>query len=233
MKIPPLECGLPWCRLCCCLCFSVPEPKNPLLLLKQSGVGTGLGRVKRRYKRKNAGSPAKKGPSPIKRRQTANSPAKALPPAVKSRELMAKENAPSTSTSKPEAEVLTTFTPRPAPALAGACDLTDIKTLLKEWVTTITGRSSLLQSCHQLLKNWCSCSFTIHLIIQYCILFFHDPVSQQFINFLLVHFGLLVDNQLDGALANIGWNTGWHDWGQRVLLPHILQCQKKLPAFCF
>lgn len=50
------------------------------------------------------------------------------------------ENGSSTSTSKPEAEVLTTFTPRPAPALAGAYDLTDIKTLLKEWVTTITGR---------------------------------------------------------------------------------------------
>lgn len=28
---------------------------------------------------------------------------------------------------------------RPPPALAGACDLTDIKTLLREWVTTITG----------------------------------------------------------------------------------------------
>lgn len=162
-----------WCRLCCCLCFSVPEQKNPLLLLKQSGVGTGLGRVKRRYKRKNAGSPAKKGPSPVKRRQTASSPAKA----VKSRELTAigkvsqrrvgrhgrkrlfhsarfdvfasvylsqLENGPSTSTSKPETEVLSTFTPRPAPALAGACDLTDIRTLLKEWVTTITGMNEWL-----------------------------------------------------------------------------------------
>lgn len=127
--------------------------------------------MKRRYKRKNAGSPVKKGPSPAKRRQTASSPAKALPSAIKSRELMAiskvsqrrdedaaanrrgfihrdrfasvhlsqVENDPSTSTSKPEAETLSTFTPRPAPALAGACDLTDIKTLLKEWVTTITG----------------------------------------------------------------------------------------------
>lgn len=72
-----------------CGCFSVPEQKNPLLLLKQSAVGTGMGRVKRRYKRKNAGSPAKKGPSPVKRRQTASSPAKALPLAVKSRELTA------------------------------------------------------------------------------------------------------------------------------------------------
>lgn len=63
-------------------CFSVPEQKNPLLLLKQSGVGTGIGRVKRRYKRKNGGSPAKTGPSPVKRRQAASSPAKALPLAV-------------------------------------------------------------------------------------------------------------------------------------------------------
>lgn len=166
--------GTPDVDFCCCLCVSVPEQKNPLLLLKQSGVGTGLGRVKRRYKRKNAGSPAKKGPSPVKRRQTANSPAKALPSAIKSRELMAigkvsrprvedpsstaacfysarfdkfasvyhsqVESGPSASSSKPEAEALSTFTPRPAPALAGACDLTDIKTLLKEWVTTITGR---------------------------------------------------------------------------------------------
>lgn len=29
--------------------------------------------------------------------------------------------------------------PRPVPTLAGACDLADIKTLLREWVTTITG----------------------------------------------------------------------------------------------
>lgn len=69
--------------------FSVPDQKNPLLLLKQSGVGTGIGRVKRRYKRKNAGSPAKKGPSPVKRRQTANSPAKVLPLTARSRELTA------------------------------------------------------------------------------------------------------------------------------------------------
>lgn len=66
----------------------VPEQKNPLLQLKQSGVGTGIGRVKRRYKRKNAGSPVKKGPSPVKRRQMTNSPAKTLPVSVKPRELI-------------------------------------------------------------------------------------------------------------------------------------------------
>lgn len=147
--------------------LSAVEQKNPLLQLKQSGVG--LGRVKRRYKRKNAASPVKRS-SPVKRRHTAISPAKTLPPPVKSREPMniikvsrltvsdvkmkvffvsfgssdlifsfsQTENNPSTS--KPDVpETLSKFIPRPAPALAGACDLTDIKTLLREWVTTITG----------------------------------------------------------------------------------------------
>ncbi|XP_071775816.1 DNA repair protein REV1 [Centroberyx gerrardi] len=118
------------------------EQRNPLLQLKQSGVGVGIGRVKRRYKRKNAVSPAKKGPSPLKRRHTGNSPAKTLPPSIKSREMingLKTENGPSTSSSKQDIpEPLLKFIPRPAPALAGACDLTDIRTLLREWVTTIS-----------------------------------------------------------------------------------------------
>ncbi|XP_028447411.1 DNA repair protein REV1 isoform X2 [Perca flavescens] len=118
------------------------EQKNPLLQLKQSGLGVGIGRVKRRYKRKNAVSPVKKGPSPLKRRHTTNSPAKTLPPPMKSREtinILKTENCPSTSTSKPDIpESLSKFIPRPSPVLAGAYDLTDIKTLLREWVTTIT-----------------------------------------------------------------------------------------------
>ncbi len=69
-------------------CFSSVEQNNPLLQLKQSGVGIGIGRVKRRYKRKNAVSPVKKGISPVKRRHTTNSPAKTLPPPIKSREPM-------------------------------------------------------------------------------------------------------------------------------------------------
>lgn len=118
------------------------EQKNPLLQLKQSGLGVGIGRVKRRYKRKNAVSPIKKGPSPQKRRHMTNSPAKTLPPPVKSREpmnVLKTENGPSTSTSNPDIpESLSKFIPRPAPVLAGAYDMTDIKTLLREWVTTIT-----------------------------------------------------------------------------------------------
>lgn len=64
------------------------EQKNPLLQLKQSGLGVGIGRVKRRYKRKNAASPVKKGPSPLKKRLTTNSPAKILPSPIKLREPM-------------------------------------------------------------------------------------------------------------------------------------------------
>uniref|UniRef100_A0AAQ5ZKK5 DNA repair protein REV1 n=1 Tax=Amphiprion ocellaris TaxID=80972 RepID=A0AAQ5ZKK5_AMPOC len=116
------------------------QPKNPLLQLKQPGVG--LGRVKRRYKRKNAISPVKKGASPLKKRQMTNSPAKTLAPAVKAREpinVLKTETDPSTSSSHPDIpESVTKLIARPAPALAGACDLTDIKTLLREWVTTIT-----------------------------------------------------------------------------------------------
>ncbi|XP_042350432.1 DNA repair protein REV1 isoform X2 [Plectropomus leopardus] len=118
------------------------EQKNPLLQLKQSGLGVGIGRVKRHYKRKNAGSPVKKGPSPLKKRHVTNSPAKTLPSPMKPREpmnILKTENGPSTSSSDPDIpESLSKFIPRPAPALAGAYDLTDIKTLLREWVTTIT-----------------------------------------------------------------------------------------------
>ncbi|XP_036964867.1 DNA repair protein REV1 isoform X1 [Acanthopagrus latus] len=116
------------------------EHKNPLLQLKQSGVGIGVGRVKRRYKRKNAVSPVKKGPSPVKRHLMMASPAKTLPPPMKSREPMnvvKTEYGPSTSTSKPDVPESKSI-PRTAPALAGAYDLTDIKTLLREWVTTMT-----------------------------------------------------------------------------------------------
>ncbi|KAM8856561.1 DNA repair protein REV1 isoform 7-T7 [Spinachia spinachia] len=108
----------------------ISEQKNPLLQLKQSG------RTKRRYKRKNAVSPVKKGPSPVKRRYTTNSPGKAPQPPTNT---LKAENGPCASTSKPEvAEDPSKLIPRPAPVLAGAYDLTDIKTLLREWVTTIT-----------------------------------------------------------------------------------------------
>ncbi|KAJ8013296.1 hypothetical protein DPEC_G00051790 [Dallia pectoralis] len=121
---------------------TVTEPRNPLLQLKQ--VAAGGGRVKRRYKRKNTNaSPAKKGPSPLKRpRPSGSSPAKALPHALKPRDLtnvLKLENGPSTSTLKQDApETPSKFTPRPKPTLAGAWDFPDIRTLLREWVTTIS-----------------------------------------------------------------------------------------------
>lgn len=85
-KICPLSSSSSVCVFstpnCYPLCFSAVEQKNPLLQLKQSGAGIGIGRVKRRYKRKNAVSPVKKGPSPTKKRHTTNSPAKSLPPHI-------------------------------------------------------------------------------------------------------------------------------------------------------
>lgn len=101
------------------------EVKNPLLQLKQAVVGPG--RAKKQYKRKNNASPAKNGPSPIKRRPLANSPAKTLPPPVKMRE-------PVDIKDVAEHQVVS----RASPTLAGASKWTDIKILLREWVTTIT-----------------------------------------------------------------------------------------------
>lgn len=116
----------------------ITEQKNPLLQLKQSGVG----RVKRRYKRKNAISPVKKGVSPLKRRPLANSPAKTLPLPFKSLEpvnsVKPENNATTSASNQNVAEPVSNRSLRPSPALAGACDLTDIKTLLREWVTTMT-----------------------------------------------------------------------------------------------
>ncbi|XP_035995018.1 DNA repair protein REV1 isoform X2 [Fundulus heteroclitus] len=115
------------------------EQKNPLLQLKQPAAGAGVGRPKRRYKRKNGVSPVKKGASPLKRRQVTNSPAKNVPPTKPPEPVNVPKTATNPSTSQQDAVASGTKTvPRPAPTLAGACDLTDIKTLLREWVTTIT-----------------------------------------------------------------------------------------------
>lgn len=71
-------------KRCCPAAFSVLEQKNPLLQLKESGVN--IGRMKRRYKRKNASSPVKKGPSPVKKNQATRSAAKIPPPSIKTQE---------------------------------------------------------------------------------------------------------------------------------------------------
>lgn len=110
----------------------IAEVKNPLLQLKQAVVGPG--RAKRQYKRKNNASPAKNGPSPIKRRPMANSPAKTLPPPMMREPVDIKsENGPSMQ-DVTEHQLVS----RASPTLAGASEWTDIKILLREWVTTIT-----------------------------------------------------------------------------------------------
>ncbi|XP_029566580.1 DNA repair protein REV1 [Salmo trutta] len=115
------------------------DQRNPLLHLKHVGVG----RMKRCYKKNANNSPAKKGPSPLKRpRPPGNSPAKDLPHVLRSRDLpngLKLETGPSTSSlQQDDPETLSKFTPRPEPTLAGACDFMDIRTLIREWVTTIS-----------------------------------------------------------------------------------------------
>ncbi|KAJ8410011.1 hypothetical protein AAFF_G00210520, partial [Aldrovandia affinis] len=122
---------------------SANVPKNALLQLKQPGIG----RTKRRYKRKNM-SPAKKDPSPMKSHLPGNSPAKSSPAKLHPLTLkyegmptntMKHKSGPSTSPLK--LDILqhpSKLTPSPHPTLAGACELTDIRTLLREWVTTIS-----------------------------------------------------------------------------------------------
>uniref|UniRef100_A0A3B1IKC7 DNA repair protein REV1 n=1 Tax=Astyanax mexicanus TaxID=7994 RepID=A0A3B1IKC7_ASTMX len=121
---------------------TVVEQRNPLLQLKQPAVA----KMKRRYKRKNA-SPAKKGASPLKRLLPGNSPAKSspsktIPLSLKSNDVplgFKTEHAPSSSTLNNHVpDKLSKFVPRSAPALAGACELGDIRALLREWVTTIS-----------------------------------------------------------------------------------------------
>lgn len=54
--------------------------------------------------------------------------------------LLQLENGPSTSSLNVDMqEKLVKVDARPSPTLAGACEFPDIRTLLKEWVTTIPG----------------------------------------------------------------------------------------------
>ncbi|XP_036830991.1 DNA repair protein REV1 isoform X2 [Oncorhynchus mykiss] len=117
----------------------IMDQRNPLLHLKHVGVG----RMKRCYKKNANNSPAKKGPSPLKRpRPPGNTPAKDLPHVLRPRDLpngLKLENGPSTSPlQQDDPETLSKFTPCPEPTLAGACDFKDIRTLLREWITTIS-----------------------------------------------------------------------------------------------
>uniref|UniRef100_A0A8C1F2S6 DNA repair protein REV1 n=1 Tax=Cyprinus carpio carpio TaxID=630221 RepID=A0A8C1F2S6_CYPCA len=104
--------------------------KNPFPQLKQPAVG----KLKRRYKKRNA-SPAKKGPSPLKKLFPGNSPAKSSP----SKTLPLPLKHPGLKVSLTDVpETLSKFNPRPVPTLAGAYEFSDIRTLLREWVTSIS-----------------------------------------------------------------------------------------------
>ncbi|XP_067299768.1 DNA repair protein REV1 [Pseudorasbora parva] len=116
------------------------ELKNQFPQLKQPAVG----KLKRRYKKKNA-SPAKKGPgpSPQKKLFPGNSPAKSspskiLPLPLKQQGLKTENVQCPSSPSTDVPETLSKLNPRPLPTLGGAYEFSDIRTLLREWVTTIS-----------------------------------------------------------------------------------------------
>ncbi|KAG9339445.1 hypothetical protein JZ751_023582 [Albula glossodonta] len=118
-------------------------PKNALLQLRQPEISP----TKRRCKRKNL-SPTKKCSSPMKSRLPGNSPAKSSPAKLHPVALnhvdmptdaQKQEVGPCTSSLKPDVpQHPSKVMPNPHPTLAGACELTDIRTLLREWVTSIS-----------------------------------------------------------------------------------------------
>uniref|UniRef100_A0A8C9PZH6 DNA repair protein REV1 n=1 Tax=Spermophilus dauricus TaxID=99837 RepID=A0A8C9PZH6_SPEDA len=129
---------------------SAPVPKNPLLQLKPATV-----KEKKKTKKKTPMSPKKKIQSPLKNKLL-SSPAKSLPGACGSPQKLIdgflKHEGPAAE--KPLEEIaasssgvsgLSSLQPdlascvRPAaPNLAGAVEFSDVKTLLKEWITTIS-----------------------------------------------------------------------------------------------
>ncbi|KAM5227222.1 DNA repair protein REV1 isoform 2-T2 [Ctenodactylus gundi] len=125
-------------------------PKNPVLQLKPAAV-----KEKKKNKKKNPISPQKRIQSPLKNKLL-NSPAKTLPgvcgspqklidgflrhegPAAEKpvEELTASTSGmPGHSSLKPDP---TSSIKPAAPNLAGAVEFSDVKTLLKEWITTIS-----------------------------------------------------------------------------------------------
>ncbi|XP_006097799.1 DNA repair protein REV1 isoform X2 [Myotis lucifugus] len=123
---------------------STAVPKNPLLQLKPASV-----KEKKRNKKKNPISSPKKVQSPLKNKLL-NSPVKAVPGASGSPQKLIegflKHEGPipgkplgelSASTSGVQPSPSGCVRP-PAPNLAGAVEFSDVKTLLKEWITTIS-----------------------------------------------------------------------------------------------
>ncbi|XP_051997698.1 DNA repair protein REV1-like isoform X1 [Xyrauchen texanus] len=108
------------------------DQKKTFPQLKQPAVG----KIKRRYKR-NA-SPAKKGSSPLKKRSPGNSPAKSGPSKILSLPFKTENVRCLSSRSTEIPETISKLNPRPVPTLAGAFEFSDLRTLLHEWVTTIS-----------------------------------------------------------------------------------------------
>ncbi|XP_073768289.1 DNA repair protein REV1 isoform X1 [Danio rerio] len=112
---------------------TVVEQKNSFPQLKQPAVG----KLKRRYKKRNT-SPAKNGSSPLKKMFPGNSPAKTSPSKTLPLPLREQDLKCPSSLSTDVPETLPKPIPRPAPTLAGAHEFSEIRTLLREWVTTIS-----------------------------------------------------------------------------------------------
>ncbi|XP_058390450.1 DNA repair protein REV1 isoform X2 [Diceros bicornis minor] len=129
---------------------STSVPKNPLLQLKPAAV-----KEKKRSKKKNPISSPKKIQSPLKNKLL-NCPAKTLPGACGSPQKLMdgflKYEGPASEKPLGELAASTSGVPGlpdlqpdpsgcvrpPAPNLAGAVEFSDVKTLLKEWITTIS-----------------------------------------------------------------------------------------------
>ncbi|NWX71669.1 REV1 protein, partial [Alca torda] len=121
--------------------------KNPFLHLKHETM-----KNKKKIRKKNPVSPVKKNQSPLKNKlvgspaknmpATSGSPQKLIDGFLKQEGTAAQSEAvPSTSDSSGpsalQAEQPGSFRPQ-APNLAGAVEFNDVKTLLKEWITTIS-----------------------------------------------------------------------------------------------
>ncbi|KAM9388596.1 DNA repair protein REV1 [Phaethornis superciliosus] len=121
--------------------------KNPFLHLKHATM-----KNKKKIRKKNQGSPVKKIQSPLKNKligspaknvpATSGSPQKLIDGFLKQEGTAAQPEAvPSTSDSSGPSALQTeqsgSFRPQ-APNLAGAVEFNDVKTLLKEWITTIS-----------------------------------------------------------------------------------------------
>uniref|UniRef100_G3SXS3 DNA repair protein REV1 n=1 Tax=Loxodonta africana TaxID=9785 RepID=G3SXS3_LOXAF len=127
---------------------STAVPKNPLLQLKPAAI-----KEKKRNKKKNPISPKKKVQSPLKTKLS--SPAKSLPGPCGSPQKFddfLKQEGPACEKPLGERSASASGVPGftdlqrdlsgcarpPAPNLAGAVEFNDVKTLLREWITTIS-----------------------------------------------------------------------------------------------